>query len=492
MKRECSVNNHEQDDKRTKIIATMGPASNTPEKVRDMIRAGANVFRLNFSHGEPDEHRRALEMIRGVAEKERAYIAVMQDLQGPKIRVGALDGGEMELRQGRKVTITTKQIVGRGGVIPTTYKGLPADVKPGDRLLLDDGLLELRVRGAAGGDVACTVVEGGLLRSHKGINLPGVDISAPSLTRKDLRDLKLGLEMGVDFVAMSFVRSGEDMKQLRRRVDAAAGASRPQIIAKIERPEAVHNLEEILEHADGVMVARGDLGVEMPPELVPEMQKQIIERANMRARHAITATQMLDSMAHSPRPTRAEASDVANAVLDGSGAVMLSGETAMGEYPVEAVAMMSRIVRAAEMRLLRGDRDIALDVSGSAATHDFSPSVARAAVRAAADLHARAILAFTHSAATAELVSKYRPRCMILGATLSEPVARRMAMSWGVIPIVFEKIAAVETLVSAVDKRLLCTRLVKRGDIIVITTGVPIGRAGTTNMIKIHRMGYKD
>jgi pyruvate kinase len=475
--------------KRTKIIATVGPSTDKPGVIRKLILAGVDVFRLNFSHGDHASHRRRMESIRAAARKENRHIAVMQDLQGPKIRVGALRDGAMDLTARQSVVVTTRCVTGGDGVIPSQYKALAKDVAPGDHILLDDGIMELRVEATDGRDAHCVVIKGGLLKENKGMNLPGVDISQPSLTRKDMDDLKMALALGVDLVAMSFVRTGRDMEKLRRQVETLHGDV--QLIAKIERPEAVHNLDEILEHADGVMVARGDLGVEMAAEKVPGLQKRIIEKANEHGKRAITATQMLESMMHSPRPTRAEASDVANAVLDGTGAVMLSGETAAGEYPVEAVSMMARIVKEAEARLLRRNVEVP-PVKASLPDNDFSAAVARAAVRAANDLDARAIVAFTQSGTTAELVSKYRPQCMILGGTLHEAVARRMALTWGVVPILFDKVSSTESLVADVDERLLKTRLLKWGDLVVITSGVPVGRAGTTNMIKIHRMGYSD
>ena len=478
--------------KRTKIIATVGPASQSPKTLRAMIRAGVNVFRLNYSHGDAAEHRRTFETIRTTARGLDAFTAIMIDLQGPKIRVGNLSDGAMELEDGAEVSITTRRVRGGNGVISTTYKQLPGDVKPGDRILLDDGLMELRVLNVQDKDVLCEIIKGGTLKQHKGMNLPGVKISAPSLTRKDFSDLRQGLALGADFIAMSFVRSGEDMKKLRRRVNAAGNGPKPQLIAKIERPEAITKLDDILDHGDGVMVARGDLGVEMPPEQVPELQKWIIERANRRGKRVITATQMLESMVHSPRPTRAEASDVANAVLDGTGAVMLSAETSVGAYPVETVAMMVRIVRAAESRLLEHGADHFPPPRPDLHPHDFSAPAADAAVRVANEVGARAVLAFTQSGTTAELVSKYRPRCIILGGTLHHHVARRMSLTWGVHPVLFDRVASTESLVADVDERLLQTKLVKWGDTVVITAGVPVGRAGTTNTIKIHRIGHND
>ncbi|HOO56423.1 MAG TPA: pyruvate kinase [bacterium] len=474
--------------KRTTIIATIGPASEKADTIDKLIRAGVDVFRLNFSHGDHEKHEAMYNRIRRVASKRGRHIGIMMDLQGPKIRVGRMEGDAVRLVARREVTVVTRDVLGDETTIPTTYKHLPKDVKKGDRLLLDDGNLELKVLGSDGDRVGCRVVRGGILKSRKGINLPGVPVSAPSLTRKDIADLKFGLELGVDIVAISFVREPGDIETTRKYI-RAAGSDVP-IVAKIERPEAVRNMREIIDAADVIMVARGDLGVEMRPERVPEIQKQLIEMAYSRGKSVITATQMLESMITNGRPTRAEASDVANAVYDGTGAVMLSGETAVGQYPVEAVRMMSRIVTEAERRVLH--HAMVEPSKYLVTTEGFSGAIAYTAARAAREINAKAIVAFTRSGVTARLVSKFRPACPIVGATLNSSVARRIALNWGVIPMVFKKIEKLENLVSVVDEKLLESKLVKKGDTVVISCGVPLNRKGSTNMLKIHRVGELD
>ncbi len=474
--------------KRTTIIATLGPASANRKIIEQLARAGTNVFRLNFSHGAYRDHAASIRMIRTVSKALGTHIAILQDLQGPKIRVGTMPEKGILLKNKQGIRIVTKDVVGSSDTIPTQYKHLPKDVKKGDRILLNDGYLELKALGTGRGYVDCKVVRGGMLTSHKGINLPGVNVSAPSLTKKDIADLEFGIGQGVDYVAMSFVRDEKDIKKLRRNV-LRLGADVP-LIAKIERPEAIEKLEQIIDEADGVMVARGDLGVEMPPEKVPQLQKRIIEQANMRGKMVITATQMLESMITNARPTRAEASDVANAVYDMTGAIMLSGETAVGNYPVETVKFAAKIVEAAEEGLI--DQPVMEPSEFLLTAAGFSGAVAYAAVRTAKELGARAILTFTQSGTTARLVSKYRPSCNIIGATMSEDVARKMSMYWGVDPILFNKITSTDSLVRDVDKILLGSHFIKKGDIIVITSGVPVGRKGTTNLIKIHRIGDVD
>jgi pyruvate kinase len=474
--------------KHTTIIATIGPASDKEETIEKLVRAGVNVFRMNFSHGDHAGHRKVFKSIRRVSDKLNRHIGILQDLQGPKIRIGNVAGGAVQIADRSELTISIKDIEGSACEVSTTYKHLPKDVKAGDRILIDDGNLELSVIKTGKDFVRARVVHGGMLKSHKGINLPGVNISAPSLTPKDLEDLKFGLGLGIDMLAISFVRRPEDIVQARKYIKKAGGDV--PIVAKIERPEAIKNLKGILDVTDAIMIARGDLGVEMPPEKVPELQKMMIEHANAHGKGVITATQMLESMISNPRPTRAEASDVANAVYDGTGAVMLSGETAAGQYPVEAVEMMSRIVSESEHRvvhkLMFEPTKFLVTASG------YSGAIAFAAARSARELGAKAIVAFTQTGTTAQLISKFRPECHIVGATMDERIARRMSMYWGVIPLVFDKIHNMETLVEDVDERMLATKLARRGDIVVITSGVPVGKSGSTNLMKIHRIGELD
>ena len=423
--------------RRTKIVCTIGPATNSEERLEQLMRAGMNVARLNFSHGTHDEHAAVIERIRKISARLDCSIAILQDLQGPKIRVGSLQGGQpVQLVDGAQVTITIRPVTGDAQTIPTTYTHLPQDVKPGDRILLDDGLMELRVLDTGATDVRCQVVHGGLLKEHKGINLPGVAVSAPALTEKDRDDLRFGIMHGVDYVALSFVRRPEDVltaKQLIAQLQAEqsrkhthAPVSIP-LIAKLEKPEAVAHLDDILEVVDGVMVARGDLGVEMPPEKVPLLQKRIIARCNDLGLPVITATQMLESMVTNPRPTRAEASDVANAILDGTDSVMLSAETATGAYPIEAVQMMVRIALETEA----GD-STARQPQCQRLTQEHAVSHAARALSEEASV--KAIVVLTRSGTSARLISKDRPRRPILAYTSSERIYRQLALWWGVWP----------------------------------------------------------
>ncbi|MGE5751871.1 MAG: pyruvate kinase [Nitrospirota bacterium] len=465
--------------KRTKIIATIGPSSGSPAVIARLIRAGMDAARLNFSHGDWNDHTRNIKLIRHEAEKAGKQIAIIQDLQGPKLRVGVMKNDTATLLRGDTVILTAKNVVGTDRVIPVTYPRLANEMRTGDTILLDDGRLELNVVKKSKAGLLCRIVRGGTLKSHKGVNLPGAKISLPSLSRKDKEDLRFGIARGVDYIALSFVRTAKDIVSTRRFLKAH-GADIP-IIAKIEKSEAVQNLDEIIDIADGIMVARGDLGVEMSPEQVPLLQKKIIEACNRAEKPVITATQMLESMIENPQPTRAEASDVANAILDGTDCVMLSGETAMGKYPVQAVEVMARIAVQAEMSLppVPPDRHI----SGP------DESVAHAACRAAEEQQAQAIVTFTQSGSTALMVSKHRPRMRIIAPTPFELVARKMSLYWGVTPIILKTKKTTDNMIASVERAMHFGRLVRRHDLIVITAGVPIGVAGSTNMMKIHRVG---
>ena len=465
--------------KRTKIIATIGPASSAPAVIARLIRAGMDAARINFSHGDRKDHISRIGMIRKEARKAGKQIAIIQDLQGPKLRVGDMKDDAAPLRRGDTVMLTSKKLMGTSSIISVTYPRLRKDLKSGDTVLFDDGRLELKVTGKSAAGLICTVVRGGVLKSHKGINLPGSRISLPSLTHKDREDLLFGIEQGVDYVALSFVRSASDIEHARRYI-RKHGADIP-IIAKIEKPEAIRNLEEIIYAADGIMVARGDLGVEMPPEQVPLLQKKIITACNKAEKPVITATQMLESMIERPQPTRAEASDVANAILDGTDCVMLSEETAAGKYPVQTVEVMARIAVQAETSLspVQPDRDI----SG------IGESVSHAACRAAEEQRAKSIVTFTQSGTTALLVSKHRPTVPVIAATPFETIARRISLYWGVTPIILTTRRTTDDMIATVERAMLKRKLVKPGELIVITAGVPIGVAGSTNMMKIHRVG---
>ena len=469
--------------RRTKIVATIGPASSTPEIIGRLLEAGMDVARLNFSHGTHAEHAGRIALLRAHARKLGRPLAIVQDLQGPKIRTGSLANGEPVLLQpGSRFIITTQEIVGTAERVSTTYKDLPHDVRPGDRILLSDGLIELRVLDSTDDEVRTEVVFGGELREHQGINLPGVDVSAPSLTEKDAADLEFGLQQGVDYVAISFVRRAADVQQVKDRI-ARAGHSTP-VIAKIEKPEALNDLRAILEVADAIMVARGDLGVEMPPEQVPVVQKQLIEAANAAGVPVITATQMLESMIRNPRPTRAEASDVANAIIDGTDAVMLSGETATGLFPVESVQMMARIAEVAEASGRRGDI-VRLAHEQAVRPSSVANAISAAACAIVQALPVRAIVAFTMSGSTARLVAHLRPTVPILAFTPSEAVYHRLSLVWGVTPVMSEYRDRLDELGEHVGDVLLARGFAQRGDAVVMTGGHPLAARGNTNFVKI-------
>jgi pyruvate kinase len=469
--------------RRAKIVCTLGPASKEPTFIGHLIDEGMNVARINFSHGDPEDHKAVIAAVRSEAEKRGRAVAVLQDLQGPKIRVGRFVTGSIELEPGAEFTLTTRDVPGTIDIASTTYKGLPGDVKPGDVLLLDDGLFSLEVIEKSDSDVTTRVLIGGTLKNNKGINLPGVKVSAPALTDKDRRDLQFGLQLGVDFVALSFVRNPTDIDE------ALALAIRPDgrripIIAKIEKPEAVDCLEEIIDRADGIMVARGDLGVEMGAEKVPLIQKRAIELTNAKGKVVITATQMLESMITNPRPTRAEASDVANAVLDGSDALMLSGETASGKYPLLAVRTMATIIEEIEASSRFKSRF-------DAATLSFTTSanaIAKAAVVAARQTNASAIACVTESGGVARLVSEYRPEARLVTFTSETEIYNRLALYWGIEPIKAPQSPSFDALLIDIERRLLAQKLAPPGSTIILVVAVPIGAGQSANTLHIHKL----
>ena len=466
----------------SKIVCTIGPATRSPRMIRKLIAAGMDVARLNFSHGTHQEHAQSIVMLRDAAAEYKKPLAILADLQGPKIRTGALaGGGTVLLRAGQKFIITIAKVLGDSTRVNTTFQPLPREVKSGDRILLSDGLIELRVEKTTRSEVICQVVNGGVLGEHKGINLPGVKLHVPAITEKDRVDLRFALAHGADYIAASFVRRAEDVhlaKELVRRVKKDT-----PVIVKLEKPEAIDNLEQILPVSDGVMVARGDLGVEMNPEQVPVVQKNIIARAREFRRPVITATQMLESMTENPRPTRAEASDVANAIFDGTDAVMLSAETATGKYPVEAVSMMARIIAAAESSIHEFPRPAVQERLKVAET------VAELVCHASRELHMKLIAVFTHSGFTARLISRYRPLVPIVAFSPEVETRRRMALLWGVTPRSIVDIKKIDALPGLAEKRLLEERLVRKGDVIGIVAGTPMGVRGTTNIMKFHVIG---
>jgi pyruvate kinase len=470
--------------RRTKIVATLGPASSSAGMITSLIEAGVNVFRLNFSHGTKEMHRENIALIRRESDRMGRAIGVLQDLQGPKIRVGTFEDGKITLKAGDTFAITcSDDSPGDQDRVGVTYKNLCHDVRPGDMLLLDDGRLALQVIDQRNDTIVTEVALGGVLSNNKGINIPGADLSIPALTDKDVDDLIYGAELDVDWVAMSFVRSRDDLL-LARHYLARAG-SNAKLMAKIEKPGAVERFKEILKEVDGVMVARGDLGVEMPPERVPQIQKSLIRQSMEAGKPVITATQMLESMIGNPTPTRAEASDVANAIYDGTDAVMLSAETAVGQYPVEAVAMMDRIARTVEAdERYRSD----MREHTPAPEDTTADAVSLGAVQMAYNLKAELIVSFTASGNTALRVSRNRPNAPILAITPNERPYRQLTVAWGVVPHMSDEIHSTDEMVENATKAIHATGLAETGSRFVITAGVPFGMRGTTNLIRVERL----
>jgi pyruvate kinase len=465
--------------RKAKIVCTIGPASAKREVISSLIKKGMDVARLNFSHGDHDTHKKAIEFIRDISRRYRRPVAILQDLQGVKIRVGLIEDGAVELKKGRTLLLIPGEGIGNQKQIFISYPALLKDAKRGDKILLDDGFIQLSVLGKAKNALRTKVIEGGLLRDKKGVNLPGVKISVTSFTGKDQKDLLFGIDMNVDYVAISFVRDASDIRKVKEWLKHRK--QQIPLIAKIEKPEALHNIEEILSEADGIMVARGDLGVEIPPEEVPLIQKELIDEANKRGKIVITATQMLESMTEHLRPTRAETTDVANAVIDGTDALMLSAETATGKYPVEAVRMMDRIIRYTERMKETESSYIRGDI--------FAEATADAACRAAEDINAKALVAFTQSGFTARLLSKFRPKVPIIALTPDERIKNRVCLYWGVTPKIMKLPKTTDEMIENVEESLLKERIVKKGDRIVITSSSPLSTKGKTNFMKLHRIG---
>lgn len=464
---------------RTKIVCTLGPACDAPGVLRQMICAGMDVARINFSHGDHADHARRIAEVRRIAQEEDKTLAILCDLQGPKLRVGDIAAGAVELTPDSTVTLTTRPVPGDTREINLPHPDLIADVQPDQRLLLDDGAIELRVESKTKTDLVCRVIVGGPLSSRKGVSAPGARLSLSSLTEKDRADALFAIEQQADYLALSFVRRAADVQELRTLL-ASHGAHIP-IVAKIEKAEALEAFDDILAASDAIMVARGDLGVETPAEQVPLHQKRILRACNRAGKPAITATQMLQSMIHNPRPTRAEASDIANAVLDGTDAVMLSGETAAGQYPVEAVKTMEKVATIAEEHL---DCDEWLRRVGEATSP--SEAIARATVEIAVELGASAIITSTMSGHTARMVARYRPCVPILAATPDPSVSRRMALVWGVTPLLVPEYSSTDEMIEYTTRAARKAGVVESGDCVVITAGIPAGGEGRTNMLKVH------
>lgn len=470
--------------RRTKIVCTIGPASQPVDVLRELIRSGMNVARLNFSHGTHQEHEARIQAIRQAAREEGRTVAILLDTKGPEIRIGMLKGDSAVLQEGQEVVLTTEEILGDARRISVTYAGLPGDVAPGDTVLLDDGLIGLEVLSTQDSEIRCLVKNGGEVSNRKGVNVPGKEVRLPAVTEKDIADIRFGILNGVDFIAASFIRSASDVLEIRRILEEQ-GAS-IQIIAKIESQSGVRNIDDIIKVSDGVMVARGDLGVEIPAEEVPLVQKMIIGKCHQAGKPVITATQMLDSMIRNPRPTRAEASDVANAIFDGTDAIMLSGETAAGKYPVEAVRTMARIAGRTEQALQYKE---ILHNMPAPPQHTITDSISYATCNIALDLQAAAIITPTASGSTARMVSKYRPLAPIIAASPREEVLRSLCLVWGVNPLLVAHADGTDEMITRAVDGALEARMIKSGDLVVITAGVPVGVPGTTNLIKVHIIG---
>jgi pyruvate kinase len=465
--------------RRTKIIGTIGPASDSPAVIRKLFDAGLNIARLNMSHGDHSKHYSRIKALRSVDPQ----CAILIDLQGPKIRTGKLKKGHVMLHAGNKFVVTTRKIEGDEHSVGTTYMGLTRDIKSGDRILIDDGLIELRATRVHGTDVECIVINGGVLKDFKGLNLPGVKVHAPALTPKDRQDLIFAIAHKVDYVALSFVRTPQDILKVKNIIKSEG--SDIKVVAKIEKPEAVKNIDDIIKVSDAVMVARGDLGVELSPEKVPVVQKMIIGKCNVYGKPVIIATQMLESMVLNPRPSRAEASDVANAVFDEADVLMLSEEVAVGKHPVESVKEMAKIICEIENQMYSGYREI----SGILLQNSVASAVAHAASHTAQELKAKAMIAFTSSGSTALLVSKFKTEVPVFAVTTEPATFRRAKLYFGVTPVLSKSFKGTDEMIAKAESAMISNGYVKKGDLTVLVAGIPVGKSGTTNLIKVHRIG---
>lgn len=471
--------------RRTKIVCTLGPATNDVEIMKQLIRNGLDAARINFSHGTYETHSDTIAKLKQAREELGAPIPLILDTKGPEIRVKNFTEEKVYLEQGASFTLTTRDVDGDKNIAAVTYDKLPRDLQKGSRVLIDDGLIELRVESTTDTDVLCTVINGGVVKSHKGVNLPGIDVNLPSLTEKDVEDLKFGVANGFDIVAASFIRSAADVVKIRQVLEENGGGH-IHIISKIENQQGVDNIDEILEVSDGIMVARGDLGVEIPPEEVPLVQKKLIYKANRIGKPVITATQMLESMVNSPRPTRAEANDVANAIFDGSDAIMLSGETAAGSYPLEAVATMARIAMRAESSI---DYATKIVSDTEPARINITNAISMAACAAAAELDTAAITTITRSGFTARMIAKHRPVCPLIASTPDEGVWRRMNLIWGCMPMLYTGELPKGGVFEASLKIAMRSGLLKNGDTVVSALGMPLGVSGSTNTMRVDIVG---
>lgn len=468
--------------RKTKIVCTIGPATDDDKILREMMIAGMNVARFNFSHGDYDIHKKRFEQVTRLRSELGIPVATMLDTKGPEIRLGKfVDNKPVEIYDGDSFTLTTEDVPCTAERASITFKGLPADVSVGTRILINDGVIELKAEKITATDIVCRVISGGTLSNNKGVNVPGVELSMPYLSERDMSDLEFGSKLGFDFIAASFVRSSADINYLKK-FTKSLGWSTPRIIAKIENMDGVNNIDEIIDASDGIMVARGDMGVEIPFEQIPAIQKEIIEKGYLAGKQVITATQMLESMITNPRPTRAEITDVANAIYDGTSAIMLSGETAAGKHPVEAVSTMALIAETTEKDINYISR---LSKRPISMVKNRTNAISHAAVTTAHDIGAKAVITVTKSGSTARNLSKFRPSCMIIGCTPSETVLRQMSMSWGVYPVLMDEKESTDELFDSAVKAAEAAGYISKGDVVVLTAGIPLGVAGTTNMLKV-------
>ena len=471
--------------RKTKIVCTIGPATDDDAIMRQIMQAGMNVARFNFSHGDYEMHKKRFEQVVRIREELDLPIATLMDTRGPEIRLGRfVDDKPVTIHSGDTYTLTTKDVLCTNEIGSISFKNLPHDVKTGTHILINDGVIEMEVTKVTTTDIVCKIIHGGVLSNNKGINVPGVQLSMPYLSESDRNDLEFGAKMGYDFIAASFVRTAADIDYLRKYIQSL-GWFDVRIIAKIENLEGVRNIDEILQTSDGIMVARGDLGVEIPFEQIPAVQKDLIRKGYQAGKQVITATQMLESMITNPRPTRAEITDVANAIYDGTSAIMLSGETAAGAYPVEVVRTMDLIAKTTEDNI---DYKEMHATSKARGMHDIANAIAHATVTTAHDLNARAILTVTMTGVTAREISKYRPYCPIVSCTVSEKVRRQMNLSWGVYPLLIDEMSNTEELFEASTNAARRANLVQKDDIVVITAGVPVGQPNTTNLMKVDKI----
>ncbi|MBE6014882.1 MAG: pyruvate kinase [Lachnospiraceae bacterium] len=472
--------------RKTKIVCTLGPSSNTEEVIRNLMIEGMDVARLNFSHGNYEDKLKIIDIVKKVRKELNKPVALLLDTKGPEVRLGVFKEHSAVLEDGKKIILTTEEIEGDASRVSVSYKALPADISVGTRILLDDGLIELQVEAIEGTEIYCNICNGGTVSDRKGINLPNVELSIPFISQKDHDDIKFGIDNGFDFIAASFVRTASDVEEIRGILKEYDCHS-IDIIAKIENNQGVSNIDEIVKVADGVMVARGDMGVEIPLEEVPVIQKMIIKKVYSAGKQVITATQMLESMIKNPRPTRAEATDIANAIFDGTGAIMLSGETAAGKYPIEALKTMVRIATRTEDSI---DYHTRFKGSRVLDNQNITNAISHATVTTAEDLGAAAIVTVTKSGFTAKMISKYRPSCPIMGCSTYEEVCRRLNLVWGVIPVLIEEKTDTDELFEHAIEQTLIAGKVKVGELTVITAGLPLGISGTTNLIKVHVAGH--